>query len=127
MPDMPIFAELVSDKFTVDNLGEVSSIVKSSVLPATMIAWHCAVQRFLDNEKKNDDGTMRLLEYAVHSSDMKMLKFLVALNQEQLALQATDEDDPRCYTIDRDVFHTAIKLGRTSMLAEMIKVNIISN
>lgn len=119
--DMPIFAELVSDKFTVDNLGEVSSIVKSSVLPATMIAWHCAVQRFLDNEKKNDDGTMRLLEYAVHSSDMKMLKFLVALNQEQLALQATDEDDPRCYTIDRDVFHTAIKLGRTSMLAEMIK------
>jgi len=56
-----------------------------------------------------------------------LLKFIIELGAEQKALLAEDEDDQRCYTISRAAFYSAIKLGRTTMLAEMIKVRIFPN
>jgi hypothetical protein len=50
----PIFSRLVSDKFNVDNLGEVSNVVKSNVLPLTMIEWTCAAERFLGDYSDHD-------------------------------------------------------------------------
>jgi hypothetical protein len=121
--DIPIYSELVSDKFTVDNLGEVSSIVKSDVLPLTMINWSCAAHRFLASDVEElTAGHSCLCDYAVHKDDLDLLKFLIALGAEQQALLAIDEDDTKCYSIDRNVFYSAVKLGRTTILAEMIKV-----
>jgi len=117
----PIFSELVSDKFTVDDLGEVSNVVKSDVLPMTMIEWPCASKRFLEDKTRGLDFQSSLLEHAVSSNDMELLKFMVALGTEQQGRLAEEPDDRKSYTIDRSVFYSAIKLGRTEMLAEMIK------
>ncbi|KAE8441442.1 hypothetical protein EG329_004968 [Mollisiaceae sp. DMI_Dod_QoI] len=118
---LPIFSELVSDKFTVDNLGEVSNVVKSNVLPITMIEWTCAPYRILDPEHNSRDHRMRLLESAIRIDDMGLLKFIFELGSEQQALLAQEEDDQTSYSIDRSDFFLAIKLGRTAMLAQMIK------
>ncbi|KAK0126771.1 hypothetical protein ONS95_008352 [Cadophora gregata] len=118
---LPIYAELVSDKFTVDNLGEVSNIVKSNVLPLQMIEWNCMPQRFLESAEQDQPSRSSLLEHAVLSNNMQLLKFMLELGAEQQALAAEEEDDQTCYTIGQSVFLTAIQKGRTDMLAEMIK------
>ncbi|TVY16658.1 Uncharacterized protein LARI1_G004592 [Lachnellula arida] len=115
-----IFSELISDKFTVDNLGEVSNVVKSYVLPLTMIEWKCPSQRFADNYA-GFESRWNLLADAVDSDDMDLLKFMLDLGAEQQALRAEEPEDRKAYTIDTDVFQQAIQRGRTAMLAEMIK------
>lgn len=116
----PIFSELVSDKFTVDNLGEVSNVVKSDVLPLTMVEWPCPAERFQESYN-GQDSHWNLLGHAVFSNDMGLLKFIIDLGAEQQALLAEEPDDRKTYTIDNAVFRKSIELGRTAMLAEMIK------
>jgi hypothetical protein len=87
-----------------------------------MIEWACTGQRFLASEKSKQAGEKSLLQHAVEEEDVDLLKFIIQLGGEQKALLAEEEDDQKCYTIDRSVFYTAIRLGRTAMLAEMIKV-----
>jgi hypothetical protein len=52
---------------------------------------------------------------------MDLLKFVIYLGAEQQALLAEEPDDRKAYTIDIGAFHTAIKLGRTAILTEIIK------
>ena len=118
--DLPIFSELVSDKFTVDNLGEVSTIVKSDVLPIRMMEWLCCATRF-NGENKSSNHQYSLLLHAVESDNMDLFKFMIELGSEQQALLAEEDDDQKSYNLDRGVFQQAIKLGRTEMLAYMIK------
>ncbi|KAG9236672.1 hypothetical protein BJ875DRAFT_524495 [Amylocarpus encephaloides] len=118
---LPIFSELVSDKFTVDNLGEVSNIVKSNVMPLEMIEWGCKASRFLEDDRRTT-AHVGLLWYAVNVNDIDLLKFVIEVGTEQKRLLAEEIDDQRCYTIPSDVFRLAIENGRTAMLAEMIKL-----
>jgi hypothetical protein len=91
-----------------------------------MIEWPCKAQRFLDSEKSTDGGEISLLQHAIEAEDMELLKFMVEIGGEQKAILAEEEDDQKCYTVNRTVFYRAIKLGRTAMLAEMIKVRVMS-
>ncbi|KAG0652383.1 Ankyrin-3 [Hyphodiscus hymeniophilus] len=118
--NLPIFSELVSDKFTIDNLGEVSNIVRSDVLPLNLIDWGCMAKRFT-NSTRADDCQITLMEHAVETDDMNLLKFMIELGSEQQALVAEEEDDQKSYTMSRDLFRKAMELGRTEMLAYMIK------
>jgi hypothetical protein len=119
--NLPIFSELVSDDFTIDNLGEVSNIVKSNILPLTMIEWHCKPQRFLKSEDVIYDHQNTLLAHAVYQDDMELLKYIIQLGAEQQALLAQEADDQKCYSVNIRVFQLAIRLGRTALLAELIK------
>jgi hypothetical protein len=101
-------------------------MVKSDVLPLTMIEWSCRAQRFLDSKKSKHGGEIPLLQHAVEDEDMDLLKFIIEIGGEQKALLAEDEDDRTCETVSSAVFYAAIKLGRTAMLAEMIKVSASS-
>ncbi|KAH6681535.1 ankyrin repeat-containing domain protein [Halenospora varia] len=119
---LPIFSELVSDRFTSDNLGEISKSVKSDVLPLTMIEWTCQGYRFTDNDETRENGHWSLPAHAVNSNDMDLLKFIIELGTEQQCLLAEEPDDQRCYvTFDRNAWSQAITLGHTDMLAEIIK------
>ena len=62
-----------------------------------------------------------ILEFAVRNDDMDLFKFMIELGSEQQALLAEEEDDQKSYSLGRDVFQEAIKLGRTEMIAYMIK------
>ena len=116
---LPIYSELVNDKYTIDNLGQVSTAVKSQVAPLTMIEWPCYARRFLDPSKENDRH-YTILSHAVSQDDIKLFKFIMQLGTEQQSLLAEEEDDQKCYTVSQDIFYKAIKLGRTAMLAEMV-------
>ncbi|XPS71768.1 hypothetical protein M3J07_003939 [Ascochyta lentis] len=60
-----IFHEIVDDKFTVENIGEVQSQVKSRVTALAMLAWSCPVSRFLEE----DDTSTSQLDYSSFRSD----------------------------------------------------------
>ncbi|EPE25948.1 Ankyrin repeat-containing protein [Glarea lozoyensis ATCC 20868] len=117
---LPIFSELVSDKFTVDNLGDVSYMVKSSVMPLTMINWKCAAARFVDVDA-HTSKVCTLMEHAVDTDDISLLRFVIEIGTEQQQLLAEEDDDQKCFTIEPEVFKEAIRNGQTAMLAEMIE------
>ncbi|KAF7930900.1 hypothetical protein EAE99_004150 [Botrytis elliptica] len=120
--DLPIFSELVTEKFTIDALEEVSNVVKGDTLPLSMIEWKCPARRSTsDDGSSSSIGMSNLFNYAVEQDDMKMFKFLLDIAGEQKALMAKHEDDRRCYSLDTSVFNKALSKGRTTMIAEMIK------
>lgn len=48
--DFEIYAEIVDDRFTIENIGEVQSQVKSNVTPLKMMSWTCPAFRFLEQD-----------------------------------------------------------------------------
>ncbi|KAI4673784.1 uncharacterized protein J4E84_010929 [Alternaria hordeiaustralica] len=48
--DFEIYAEIVDDCFTIENIGEVQSQVKSNVTPLKMMSWTCPAFRFLEHD-----------------------------------------------------------------------------
>jgi hypothetical protein len=119
--ELPIYSELVNDKYTIDNLDEVSNIVKSDVLPLTMVEWDCFPSRILESAG-NLDKRYPLLEHSVVMNDMELFSYIMTIGAEQQALLAEEADDQKCYTVPRDIFRRAIRLGRTEILAEMVCV-----
>ncbi|EMR81433.1 putative ankyrin repeat protein [Botrytis cinerea BcDW1] len=120
--DLPIFSELVTDKFTIDTLEEVSNVVKGDTLPLTMIQWHCSAHRSIENDENSGSSTtFTLFQHAIEQDDFKMFKFLLDIASEQKALMAKHEDDQRFYSFDASIFNVALSKGRTTMMAEMIK------
>ena len=45
-----IYSEIVDDRFTVENIGEVQSQVKSNVTPLKFLSWDCPVSRFFEDD-----------------------------------------------------------------------------
>ncbi len=90
-------------------------------MPITMIEWTCMPQRFTSTKERHDEYQCSLLEHTIKINDIDMMKFIINLAGEQQALIAEHDDDQKCYTINISILHTAIRLGRTIMLAEMIK------
>jgi hypothetical protein len=87
-----------------------------------MIEWTCKAQRVVGSEMQHQDE-VRVLEYAIQKDDMDLLQFIMEIIREQKSLLAEEEDDQRSYT---RAFYTAIRLGRTTILAELIKVSTSS-
>lgn len=48
--DFQIYAEIVDDHFTIENIGEVQNQVKSNVTPLQLISWNCPVFDFLNHD-----------------------------------------------------------------------------
>ncbi len=63
--DFQIYAEILDDRFTVENIGEVQNQVKSNVTPLTLISWNCPVFGFL---KQDDVSTSLWLPHPELSS-----------------------------------------------------------
>lgn len=124
--EINVYRELVDDVFTVDVIGAVSDVVKGTVHPVTMIGWPCKPFRFEGASKDPNRGEDRrqmfsLLKFAVITDDMTLLSFILRLSAEQNAHFAEHEENPVPFAIAEDVFHNCIALGRTHMLAELIK------
>ncbi|KAL1792278.1 hypothetical protein ACET3X_008785 [Alternaria dauci] len=45
-----IYAEIVDDRFTIENIGEVQNQVKSNVPPLQLLSWDCRVFKFLSHD-----------------------------------------------------------------------------
>jgi ankyrin repeat protein len=48
--DFKIYSEIVDDRFTVENIGEVQSQVKSNITPLKLALWPCPAYNFLEDD-----------------------------------------------------------------------------
>lgn len=60
--EIRVFHEIVDDKFTIENIGEVQSQVKSRYTALDVLGWNCPISRFLEE----DDTSTSVLDYSTH-------------------------------------------------------------
>ncbi|RYP71433.1 hypothetical protein DL771_004800 [Monosporascus sp. 5C6A] len=118
-----VYKEIVKDQLTINNIGQVSTQVKSDVLATALINW--VVPTFVtlpDGTVKRNKGSQNLLTFAMIENDTERFKFLVevGIHYARLAPES-EEGTSRFFTISEEQFCGAVKLGRTDMLADMIK------
>jgi ankyrin repeat protein len=107
-----IYAEIVDDRFTIENIGEVQTQVKSNVMPLEMISWSFPVFSFLEDDDQStplwlppsglfgknctydvqshptqklipeDLKPGNLFQFAIYLDDANLLEFLLARSEE---------------------------------------------
>lgn len=122
--DIRIHSELVDEVFTIDNVAALSTVIKSHVKPMEMLLWSCNAPWFIDESerpKENDlGGRSSLVQYAILANDVKLLRFLYQIAEEQ-AVHFPNEPISPTVALTQDNFDRAIRMGRTTILGEMIK------
>jgi ankyrin repeat protein len=121
-----IFSEIVDEQYTIDNIGEVSTQVKSEVAPLALLTWSYRVSEFISDESgsqtKGDPTAVRsLLQYAIWADNVDLLVFLLQLGAEYASRTAEDETTSRIFPVAQGDLDYAIRLGRTRALAELIR------
>jgi hypothetical protein len=134
--DVAVFSEIVDDKFTIENIGEVATQVKSKTSPLAFMSWALPIgkyaQHLLQDKKfkcgvdnrdiKAGDGHLGLQSWAITTNDKELFSFLLDLDVEwtdRLAKNLDGSSGIPSFT-DAD-FELAIEYGRIELLAEMIK------
>jgi ankyrin repeat protein len=137
--DVPVHQQTVSVNFTVDNIGEVSTQVKSKTSPLNYIAWTCTAwtykkmyhpdQKFIygvDGKTVRGSGHLSLIAWAITTNDWSLFAFMLDLNIEWASRLKKDADPDASAipnTFSESDFLLAIKFGRLDMLAKMISHN----
>lgn len=127
--NVPVLKEIVDDKFTIDNIGDVATQVRSKTSPLTMMSWNCwawGYFKFCTDEStrkvKHNKGSAQLMEWAIATNDKDLFSFLADLDIEwKNRLTLDDEGLPALPTLHDDHFKLAIELGRLDILAELIR------
>jgi len=117
-----VYKEIVDDKFTIENIGEVSMQVKSRDKPTSVL--EATGRTFvLRNGETVRAGYGSPFQFVMEENDHQGLKFLLDLAAHFSTTQKLDpEEEPsRFYSFPSAMFDYAVKLGRTEMLAEIIK------
>ncbi|KAL1645066.1 hypothetical protein SLS61_008499 [Didymella pomorum] len=65
-----VFHEIVDDKFTIENIGEVQSQVKSKHTPLDVLSWNYPISRFLEE----DDESTNALDNSTHHGRLQYLR-----------------------------------------------------
>lgn len=73
-----VFQEIVDDTFTIENIGEVQSQVKSRHTAMDVLSWDCPVSRFLEE----DDESTNVLDNSTHHGRLQYLRKSYARNLE---------------------------------------------
>lgn len=149
--DVPVYQEIVDDKFTIDNIGELSTQVKSSTSPLSFMSWNCSAwsyaQFVLDDKKFTCGVDEREIEAKTYSSWDSSIRTSVQ-RKNTLTLQSwsitTNDKTLFSFLLDLDIewtdrlankldgssgipsfalfdFKLALEYGRIELLAEMIK------
>lgn len=119
-----IYKEIINDQFTIDNIGQVSMQVKSTVLPSALISWF--VPTFMLRGGKAEEtkfGTQNLLTFTMTQNDDYRFNFLLDMHTRFASSKPESEDDEssKFYTFPETDFGHAIGLGRITMLTEAIR------
>ncbi|KAI1176036.1 ankyrin repeat protein [Nemania sp. FL0916] len=119
-----IYKEIINDRYTIDNIGQISMQVKSHVLASKFMAW--STPTFVLRDGKITQTRLRrhdLLSFATTQNDNERFNFLLDMHARfNSSKPEGDEQDSQGFQpLAENIFHDAINLGRTSMLAEMIK------
>lgn len=137
--DVPVYEEIIDDKFTIENIGELSTQVKTNFSPLQFIATGVQTWNYIkyfgggqeitygiDNRKVDiaakGDSTCNLGSWAIITNDKTLFSFLLDLEVEWTDRLAKKLDGssgiPSFSGFD---FQLAVEYGRIELLAEMIK------
>lgn len=115
---LEIYKQIVDDKFTVENIGEVSLAVKSHVTPLSLLHWACPVKRFSDGMDVDS-----LISYAILADDSGLLGYLLDLGTHWST--TTTENGITAlgtfYSVKSTYLDFAISLGRINIISELLK------
>ncbi|KAK7614422.1 ankyrin repeat protein [Phyllosticta paracitricarpa] len=129
--------KILDDQFTIENVGEVATAVRSHTSPLEFFEWAYNVFEV----QLDDDGTyslglkshpasgewsragvLGLLQYAIFKDDLNLLKTLLAWGNEYAKqYQKVEDGEQRFFRVDEADLTFAIRNGRTRCLAEIIK------
>jgi ankyrin repeat protein len=112
-----ICRETIDQRFTIENVGQVSMKVNSRTRPLEMFSWYCLDYR------NGDKATDTVLNTVIKNNDLNGLKFLLDVG-EHLSAQKLEPDDEtaRFYSFPDSSFQLAVNRGgRTELLAEIIR------
>jgi hypothetical protein len=133
--DVPVYKELIDDKFTVENIGEVETQVKSKTSPLAFIRWVSSAGQYkeifqpdrsvtygLDNSEVKLDRWNSMVSWSIITNDKELFSFMLDLEVEwmdRLADKSKGPVGPPSFA--QSDFNLAIRYGRLDILAEMIK------
>lgn len=133
--DVQIYKEIVDDKFTIENIGEVATQVKSDVSPVKLMRQDVVpshYQRYCEphrkfthgiaNEEVCASGTMQLMQWAIATDDKDLFDFLAELGlhwTERMKPTGAETDSLPDFGID--LFEYSQGLGRLDIMAEEIR------
>ncbi|KAI1660959.1 ankyrin [Daldinia decipiens] len=117
-----IYEKIIDDKFTIEDVGQVSMQVKSQTTASALLNW-ATPTRILRNGSLTWSTHRRTpLFAAIEQNDAKAFNFLIDLNIYFASKEPVGEDESsRFYKFPQDLFENALRLGRTDMLASVIK------
>ncbi|OJJ66542.1 hypothetical protein ASPBRDRAFT_200862 [Aspergillus brasiliensis CBS 101740] len=113
-----IYREIVDDRFTIENIGEVATQVECSISPLQVFSRYCPAHMFLDGETKTDNY-IDLVHYAVGQNNVDLLVFLLELGQELTERDKTVE--PGDHNFAASAFPLAISKGHIKCLEVIIR------
>jgi hypothetical protein len=120
-----IVARFVDRKFTMENVGQASMQVKSRTRPIEILDWLVPTFEIKNGKLAADPNlpTMSLLRCVINSDDLAGLKALLDMAAYFVSqgLDGDEEEPTRVYAFPESEFLRAIQLGRTQMLAEIIR------
>lgn len=137
--NIKVFREIVDDQFTIENIGEVATQVRSTTTPLAFLDWSCSIPQVKTN---GSDPTVigldshplagewenaqagDLFQYAIEKDDLDLLKVLLRWGTEYTAQYARQDDEQSStpfYTRNGGDFTFALRLSRIRCLDELIK------
>ncbi|KAF2791145.1 ankyrin [Melanomma pulvis-pyrius CBS 109.77] len=134
--DVPVYKEIVDDKFVID-IGEAVVSVKSKISPLTFLSWTCsslwAYVKYCSNDRKFTYGLdnkeienirygVELSSWAIITNDLPLFSLMLDLKLEWPdRLNKGSESVVSFPTFSQGEFELAIQYSRLDLLAEMIK------
>lgn len=137
--DLNLVRREVDDQFTFENIGEVTTQVKSNVSPIGALGRSCDAFLFLNNysstnhewkffssnpSQRYNSASIRvntLTKYAIFNNDLALLDFLLLASRE--CSNMFPEEDQSQYSRETSCqeFQLAMVLGHTDCLAKLIR------
>ncbi|OJJ49761.1 hypothetical protein ASPZODRAFT_1024550 [Penicilliopsis zonata CBS 506.65] len=120
--ELNINQQTISDKFTIDNIGEIKAHVESNISPLAVLAESCQSYVLFDKETLADQQPTGVFLYAIWKDDVNLLTFLLGLYRELFdKASEADRESDRFNDTSGVAFCSAVRLGRLRCLEELIK------
>ena len=124
--NLRIYSEIVDDKFTIDDIGEVATQVECHITPLEVLNWYCPKSEWFispDVKAKCRESSFgkpsNLLEYAVWMDNVELLVFLLEVGEELASRDTSSEFT--AFGVPNKTVHLAIAEGRLRCLEELIR------
>ncbi|KAK4184990.1 ankyrin repeat protein [Podospora australis] len=119
-----IVSRNADNKFTIDNIGQISMQVKSRTRPLELLLWECKTFKVEADGKVVDQHRQGLLRFVMAQDDNHGLKTLLDWGEYFASRKLpgdVDEDATGLFTFPDHEFQWAVEKGKTQMLAEIIQ------